>query len=99
MMSTLGWWRRIAPTVQTTEKPRPNTVPVIHKTLAGVSAPSSHATPPASSNTVEQAKSSISLLSRNRVTMSFSWLRHAHRALARPQDLTCRFRATGGDAG
>ena len=48
---------------------------------------------------LEQAKSSISLLSRNRVTMSFSWLRHARRALARPQDLTCRFRATGGDAG
>ena len=31
--------------------------------------------------------------------MSFCALRHARRALARPQGLTCRFRATGGDAG
>ena len=54
-------------------------MPVIHKTLAGVSAPSNHDAPPARSNTVEEAKSSISLLSRNLVTMSFSWLRHAHR--------------------
>ena len=72
MTSTLGWWRRIAPATQDTEKTRPSTVPAIDKTLAGVPAASSHATPPASSSTLDTANSAISLLSRNRAMLSFS---------------------------
>ena len=71
MTSTLGWWRRIAPTVQDTEKTRPSTVPAIDKALEGVSAASSHATPPASSSTADTTNSAISLLSRNRAMLSF----------------------------
>ena len=72
MTSTLGWWRRIAPAVQDSEKTRPSTVPAIHRTLAGVPAASSHAAPPASSSTAEKTNSSISLLARNQAMLSFS---------------------------
>ena len=72
MTSTLGWWRRIAPAVQDSEKTRPSTVPAIHRTLAGVPAASSHAAPPASSSTAEKTNSSISLLARNQAMVSFS---------------------------
>ena len=72
MTSTLGWWRRIAPATQDTDKTRPSTVPAIHNTLAGVPAASSHATPPASSSTLDTANSTISLLWRNRAMLSFS---------------------------
>ena len=46
-------------------------MPAIHSMLAGAPAASNHATPPASSSTVETTNSSISLLSRNRAMLSF----------------------------
>ena len=68
MTSTLGWPRRIAATVQPTENTRPSTVPAIHNTLAAAAADSNHATPPATSNTVDTANSARSLFAPNQVT-------------------------------
>src|SRR5664280_1783481 len=84
MMSTLSCRRRIASTVQTTEKPRPSTVPRIHRTRAGVWADNSHARPPASSSTVEAVKRSVSLLARGWVTGSIVRLRQPGHTVERP---------------
>ena len=46
MMSTLGWRRMTAPTVVTTEKPRPSTVPMTQSRFAAVSAETTTRTSP-----------------------------------------------------
>src|SRR6478672_2609752 len=68
MTSTLSRPRRIDPTIQPTENTRPSTVPAIHNMLAAVAADSNHATPPATSNTVDTANSARSLFAPNQVT-------------------------------
>src|SRR5665647_96387 len=54
--------------VQKIEKPSPRTLPAIHRTRVGVSAPISHVTPPVISSTVDTENRSVSLLARRRVT-------------------------------
>ena len=102
MTSTLNWPRRIDATIQPIEKTRPSTVPAIHSTFAVVSASSSHATPPATNNTVDTANSAHSLYSRHQLTAGpfhpHGWTRGTRRT-SRPQSAGLRSAAEVATAG